>query len=326
MSSISPASSSIPSSSKMPISHSQILSASRTIAPYVRRTPVAMLEDRAFGSHAQIFLKLESLQHAGSFKPRGAFNCILNSKVPEAGVIAASGGNHGAAVAYAAHVLGHKAEIFVPTISSPNKVNRLRQYGAAATITGRDYFEALAASRERAAITGALAVHAYDDPYVLAGQGTLGMEFEQQVPKLDSVLIAVGGGGLIGGVASWFRDRIRVIGVEPERAPSLRKSLDAHHVIEVETSGIAADSLGARRVGELMFPVAQKYVPEVVLVTDEQIIEAQRILWQKLRIIAEPGGATALAALLSGAYQPKFCERVGVVICGGNAELSTFPV
>ncbi len=308
------------------ISHAQILAAARTIAPYVRRTPVTWLEKQAFGINARIFLKLESLQHAGSFKPRGAFNCILTSKVPDAGVIAASGGNHGAAVAYAAQQLGHKAEIFVPTISSPNKVNRLRQYGAATTITGRDYFEALAASRERASITGALAVHAYDDPSVLAGQGTLGMEFEQQVPMLESVLIAVGGGGLIGGVASWFRDRVRVIGVEPERAPSLRKSLDAKHVIDVETSGVAADSLGARRVGELMFPIAQKYVPEVVLVSDEQIIEAQRTLWQTLRIVAEPGGATAFAALLSGAYRPKAGDCVGVVICGGNAELGSFPV
>jgi threonine dehydratase len=325
MSSVSPTTKSKGSSSQTVISHEQIRAAARTIAPYVRRTPVITLEHRAFGMDAQIFLKLESLQHAGSFKPRGAFNCILSSKVPEAGVIAASGGNHGAAVGFAAQQLGHKAEIFVPTISSPNKVNRLRQYGAIANIVGRDYFEALAASRERAAITGALAVHAYDDPYVLAGQGTLGMEFDQQIPELDSVLIAVGGGGLIGGVASWFRDRVRVIGVEPERAPSLRKSLDAHHVIEVETSGVAADSLGARRVGQLMFPIAQQFVPDVVLVTDEQIIEAQRTLWQKLRVIAEPGGATALAALLSEAYQAKAGERVGVVICGGNAELGSFP-
>jgi threonine dehydratase len=325
MSSISPTAKSQGSSSQTAIPQEQIQAAARTISPYVRLTPVITLEDRAFGINAQISLKLESLQHAGSFKPRGAFNCILSLKVPDAGVIAASGGNHGAAVAFAAQQLGHKAEIFVPTISSPNKINRLRQYGATANVVGRDYFEALAASRERAAVTGALAVHAYDDPYVLAGQGTLGMEFDQQVPELDSVLIAVGGGGLIGGVASWFRDRVRVIGVEPERAQSLRKSLDAHHVIEVETSGVAADSLGARRVGELMFPIAQQFVPEVVLVTDEQIIEAQRTLWQKLRVIAEPGGATALAALLSGAYQPKAGERVGVVICGGNAELGSFP-
>jgi threonine dehydratase len=325
MSSISPTAKSQGSSSQTAIPQEQIQAAARTISPYVRLTPVITLEDRAFGINAQISLKLESLQHAGSFKPRGAFNCILSLKVPDAGVIAASGGNHGAAVAFAAQQLGHKAEIFVPTISSPNKINRLRQYGATANVVGRDYFEALAASRERAAVTGALAVHAYDDPYVLAGQGTLGMEFDQQVPDLDSVLIALGGGGLIGGVASWFRDRVRVIGVEPERAQSLRKSLDAHHVIEVETSGVAADSLGARRVGELMFPIAQQFVPEVVLVTDEQIIEAQRTLWQKLRVIAEPGGATALAALLSGAYQPKAGERVGVVICGGNAELGSFP-
>jgi threonine dehydratase len=274
--------------------------------------------------NARIFLKLEALQHTGSFKPRGAFNCILSSDVPESGVIAASGGNHGAAVAYAAQQLGHRAEIFVPTITSRIKVERLEQYGATVNVVGRDYAEALAASEKRAADTGALKVHAYDDPRVLAGQGTLGMEFEEQVRGLESVLIAVGGGGLIGGAAAWYQDRVRVIGVEPERAPSLFKALEAGHVVEVETGGLAADSLGARRVGELMFPIAQKSVRRVVLVSDEQIIEAQRLLWQKLRIIAEPGGATALAALISGAYQPHPGERVGVVICGANAELSSF--
>lgn len=308
------------------ISRVEIQDAARRISRQVRRTPCIALEDGAFAVDARIFLKLESLQHTGSFKPRGAFNCILSSQVPKAGVIAASGGNHGAAVAYAARQLGYPAEIFVPTISSPAKVDRLRQYGATVNIIGRDYAEALAASHERAAHTGALAVHAYDDPRVLAGQGTLAMEFEEQVRGLESVLIAVGGGGLIGGAASWYQERVRLIGVEPERAPTLYKSLEAGRVVEIETGGIAADSLGARRVGELMFPVAQKFVRRVVLVTEEQIVNAQRLLWQTLRVIAEPGGATALAALISGAYRPHPGERVGVVICGANAELSKFPV
>ncbi|MGZ4900671.1 MAG: threonine/serine dehydratase [Candidatus Angelobacter sp.] len=308
------------------ISRTEIQDAGRRIAMHVRRTPVMALEEQAFGIDARIFFKLECLQHTGSFKPRGAFNCILSSKIAEAGVIAASGGNHGAAVAYAAHKLGYRAEIFVPVITPKNKVDRLRQYGAAINVTGNNYAEALAANRERAVQTGAVAIHAYDDARVLAGQGTLGMEFEEQVRGLDSVLIAVGGGGLIGGVASWYQDRVRVIGVEPERAPTLHNSLAAGQVVEVETGGIAADSLGARRVGELMFPIAQKFVPQSLLVSDEQIIEAQRVLWQHLRLIAEPGGATAFAALLSGVYKPRPGERVGVVLCGSNADLAKLPV
>lgn len=307
------------------ISRIEIQDAARRISRHIRRTAVIALEDGAFGINARIFLKLEGLQHTGSFKPRGAFNCLLSSQVPNAGVIAASGGNHGAAVAYAARQLGYRAEIFVPTISSPNKVERLRQYGATVNVGGRDYAEALAASKARAAQTGALEIHAYDDARVLAGQGTLGIELEEQVRGLESILIGVGGGGLIGGVTAWYQDRIRVVGVEPERAPSLCKALEAGRVIEVETGGIAADSLGARRVGELMFPIAQRFVHQTSLVSDEQIVNAQRVLWQKLRVIAEPGGATALAALLSGVYKPHPGERVGVVICGANAELSTFP-
>jgi threonine dehydratase len=307
------------------ISRTEIQDAGRRIAMHVRRTPVMALEEKAFGIDAKIFFKLECLQHTGSFKPRGAFNCILSSKIEEAGVIAASGGNHGAAVAYAAHHLGHHAEIFVPTITPTNKVDRLKHYGAAITITGNSYSEALAASHERAAQTGAVAIHAYDDARVLAGQGTLGMEFEEQVRGLDSVLIAVGGGGLIGGVAAWYQERVRVISVEPERAPTLQQALATGKVVDVETGGVAADSLGARRVGELMFPIAQKFVPQALLVRDEQIIEAQKTLWKHLRLIAEPGGATALAALLSGAYKPHPGERVGVVLCGANAELAKFP-
>jgi threonine dehydratase len=308
------------------ISRTEIQDAGRRIATHVRRTPVLALEEKAFGIDARIFFKLECLQHTGSFKPRGAFNCILSSKIGEAGVIAASGGNHGAAVAYAAHKLGHCAEIFVPVITPKTKVDRLKQYGAAINITGNSYSEALAASKERALETGAVAVHAYDDSRVLAGQGTLGMELEEQVRGLDSVLIAVGGGGLIGGVAAWYQERVRVIAIEPERSPTLHKSLAAGQVVDVDTGGVAADSLGARRVGELMFPIAQKFLTQSLLVSDEQIIEAQRALWRHVRLIAEPGGATAFAGLLSGVYKPRPGERVGVVLCGSNAELSTFPV
>jgi threonine dehydratase len=308
------------------ISRTEIQDAGRRIAMHVRRTPVMALEERAFGIDAKIFFKLECLQHTGSFKPRGAFNCILTSTVADAGVIAASGGNHGAAVAFAAQKLGHRAEIFVPVITPPNKVDRLHQYGATINVTGNNYAEALAASLERVAQTGAVSIHAYDDARVLAGQGTLAMELEEQVRGLDSVLIAVGGGGLIGGVAAWYQHRVRVIGVEPERAPTLHNALAAGQVVEVETGGVAADSLGARRAGGLMFPIAQNFVPQALLVSDEQIVEAQKLLWQELRLIAEPGGATALAALLSGAYKPYPGERVGVVLCGSNADLASFPV
>jgi len=308
------------------ITRTEIQDAGRRIAVHVRRTPIIALEEKAFGIDAKIFLKLECLQHTASFKPRGAFNCILSSTVPPAGVIAASGGNHGAAVAFAAQQLGHRAEIFVPTITPAAKLDRLKQYGAAINITGNNYAEALAASCERAAQTGAVSIHAYDDRRVLAGQGTLGMELEEQVRGLDSVLIAVGGGGLIGGVAAWYQERVRVISVEPERAPTLHHSLAAGNVIDVETGGVAADSLGARRAGELMFPIAQKFVSQYLLVTDEQIVEAQKVLWQKLRLITEPGGATALAALLSGIYKPRAAgERVGVVLCGANTDLAKFP-
>jgi threonine dehydratase len=302
------------------VTRSEIQEAARRIAHYIRRTPVLELEQGAFGIEAALFLKLEFMQHSGSFKPRGAFNFLLTQQVPEAGVIAASGGNHGAAVAYAARQLGHRAEIFVPTISPPNKVERLRQYGAQVHVVGNHYAEALAASREHGARTGALAIHAYDHPLVLAGQGTLAMEWEEQGPALDTVLVAVGGGGLIGGIAASFEDRVRVIAVEPERAPSLHHALEAGKIVEVEVGGVAADSLGARRVGEYMFPIAQKFVDRALLVSDDQILEAQRLLWQKLRIVTEPGGATALAALTSGAYRPAAGERVGVVLCGANTD------
>jgi threonine dehydratase len=302
------------------ITPEDIQAAAQRIAAHVRVTPVLRLEENAFASGARLTLKLESLQHAGSFKPRGAFNRILSADVPPAGVIAASGGNHGAAVAYAARRLGYHAEIFVPTITSAVKVERLRQFGANVTIAGNAYAEALEASNQRAAETGALVVHAYDQPEVLAGQGTLAREFEEQAPGLETVLVAVGGGGLIGGMAAWFCGRVRLIGVEPEQAPSLARALEAGAPTDVNTGGIAADSLGARRVGNLMFPLAQKFIERVALVTDDAIREAQRTLWREMRIAVEPGGAAAFAAILSGKYQPAPGERVGVVLCGGNVD------
>jgi threonine dehydratase len=299
----------------------EIEAASQRIAGYVRTTPIMHLEAGIWGLDAQVTLKFEQLQHTASFKPRGAFNRILSNRVPEAGVIAASGGNHGIAVAYAAQKLGHRAEIFVPEVCAPVKVERLRSYGALVSIVGANYAEALVASQARAEQTGALVVHAYDQPEVVAGQGTLGYEFSQQAPELDTILIAVGGGGLIGGVAGWFASDVRVIGVEPELAPSMARTLSAGKPVDVEVGGVAVDSLGARRVGKLAFELARQYVERVALVSDESIRAAQRALWNDLRIVAEPGGATATAALLSGAYQPAPGERVGVVICGGNADL-----
>lgn len=296
--------------------------ASKRIADYVRTTPIMQLESGIWGLAGDIVLKFEQLQHTASFKPRGAFNRILSNQVPEAGVIAASGGNHGIAVAYAARRLGHRAEIFVPEVCSPVKIERLRDYGAQVSIIGANYAEALEASQARATQTGALVVHAYNQPEVLAGQGTLGYEFARQAPDLDTVLLAIGGGGLIGGVAAWFAGDVRVIGVEPENAPSMARALDAGQPIDVEVGGVAVDSLGARRVGGLAFEIVQRYVERVVLVSDEHIRAAQHTLWNDLRIVAEPGGATATAALLSGAYKPAPGERVGVVVCGGNADLS----
>jgi threonine dehydratase len=289
------------------------------IRPHIRRTPVMSVDGSDFGLVARpLLLKLELFQHAGSFKPRGAFTNLLTRKVPAAGVVAASGGNHGAAVAYAAMRLGHKASIFVPSIASPAKLDRIRSFGAELVIAGDRYVEALAASEECAAKTGALRIHAFDQPETLIGQGTLGLELEEQAGDLDTLLVAVGGGGLIGGIASWYRGRVRIIAVEPETAPTLHMALEAGKPVDAPAGGIAADSLAPKRVGQIMFPIAQKFVERVVLVEDDQIRAAQIALWDKLRIASEPGGAAAFAALLSNRYQPKPGERVGIILCGGN--------
>jgi len=293
------------------------------IRPHVRRTPVIDVDGDDFGLDGiRIVLKLELLQHAGSFKTRGAFANLLTREIPSAGVVAASGGNHGAAVAFAARKLGKPARIFVPTVATLEKQERIRGYGADLVVTGDRYVDALAASQQWAAQSGALRIHAYDQPETLLGQGTVGLEYEEQDPQLDTLLVAVGGGGLIGGIAAWYGRRIKVVGVEPEAAPTLAKALAAGHPVDTETGGIAADSLAAKRVGDLMFPIAHAHVESVRLVPDEAIVEAQKALWATLRIVAEPGGAAALAALLSHRYEPKAGERVGVLVCGGNTAVA----
>ncbi len=288
------------------------------IAGHARRTPVITLEAQPFDLDLDLSLKLELLQHTGSFKPRGAFNRILSAEVPEAGVITASGGNHGQAVAYAAKRLDLAAEIFVPEGSPPLKAERIRAHGARVVVTGQYYDDAMEACLERAAETGALLVHPYDQPEVVAGQGTLGRELAEQLPKLDTVLVAAGGGGLVAGVAAWYRGDVRVVSVEPKSCPTLAAAWQAGKPVDVEVGGVAVDSLGARRVGDVVFEVAREHVAESVLVDDEAIVEAQRLLWDRLRVLAEPGGATSLAALVSGAYVPRRGERLAAVICGGN--------
>ena len=291
----------------------------RRIRPYVRRTPSIEIDPADFGvACATITLKLELMQYAGSFKTRGAFANLLSRAVPSAGVVAASGGNHGAAVAYAAMRLGIPATIFVPKISSPAKIDRIRSYGARLEIRGDLYADALAASQEFERESGAMAVHAFDQIETIQGQGTLAFELEQQAPNLDTVLVGVGGGGLVAGIAAWYGRRTRIVGVEPRKSPTLTRALEAGKPVDAEAGGIAADSLAPRRVGELVFPLARQYVERVVLVEDEMIADAQQRLWNELRVVAEPGGSAAFAALISGVYVPSSGERVGIVVSGGN--------
>ena len=297
-----------------------IRAAADRIAPRIRRTPLLRLGAAELGAPCDVTLKLELLQASGSFKPRGAFNRMLAGPLPEAGVIAASGGNHGAAVAYAARALGVKAEIFVPEITGPAKVARIRGYGATLVQGGATYDEARRASEERAAETGALVVHAYDQAEVLAGQGTLALELEEQAPELTHVLVATGGGGLIGGMAAWYGERAEVVSVEPEGCPTLYTALREGRPTPAPVGGLAADSLGARQVGTLMFEVARRHIGTAVLVPDEAIQAARLALWESCRLVTEPGGATALAALLCGAFVPPEGARVGVVVCGGNTD------
>lgn len=283
-----------------------------------------MVEGAAFGLAEPISLKLELFQHTGSFKSRGAFNNLLSRAVPAAGVTAASGGNHGAAVAYAAACLGHRARIFVPTVSSPVKIERIRSYGAEVVVAGDRYADAALLCETHARDSGALLVHPFDSPFTIAGQGSVALEWEEEATDgLDTVLVAAGGGGLVAGVSLWFSGRTKVVAVEPQGSSALHAALEAGRPVDVDVSSIAVDSLGAKRVGDLVHMIAAEFVDRSVLVPDSAIVEAQRLLWASLRIAAEPGGATALAALLAGAYRPRPGERVGVLVCGGNVDLTT---
>jgi threonine dehydratase len=300
------------------ITRNEILGTYDTIRPWIRRTPVFQLE---LGELPSVTLKLEQLQCAGSFKARGAFANLLLREVPPAGVVAASGGNHGVAVAYAAHRLGTPAKIFVPTVSAPAKVERIRQLGAELVVTGDRYADALAAAQDWAQSSGAMSVHAFDQRETLLGQGTLALELASQAEDIDTVLVPVGGGGLIGGVAAWFggaSPKTRVVGVEPDGAPTLTRARAQGGPADAPAEGIAADALAPRRVGELVFPITEAYVEDVVLVDDAAILTAQRALWQTARIAAEPAASVGIAALLAGAYKPAPGERVAVVISGAN--------
>jgi threonine dehydratase len=306
----------------MAIDRNTITEAATRIAPYIRKTPVMDVEIP--GTPQTVALKLELFQHAGSFKPRGAFNNLIGVNVPKAGVAAASGGNHGAAVAYAAMILGIPARIFVPQISSPAKVARIASYGATIVQDGANYQEALDLCHAYVDQSGAMDIHAYNMEKTIIGQGTVGLEFEEQCPELDTVLVAVGGGGLIAGVASWYHSRIKVVGVEPRTCNALHAAMRAGMPTTIKPSGLAADSLGASSAGTMMFPIAQSHVSEVVLIEDDDIKTAQRFLWNQAQIVSEPGGAAALASLLGGHYKPVKGERVGVIVCGANTPLDVF--
>jgi threonine dehydratase len=305
----------------MAVTRADIEAAAARVRKHVRATPVLELPRGALGGDWVPVFKLEYLQHAGSFKPRGAFNNLLSQTVGAAGVAAASGGNHGAAVAYAAQRLGHKARIFVPEIAAPAKVAAIRRFGADVVIGGARFDDAQAACDAYVAESGALKVHPFASDMTIAGQGTLAREWEGQTTPMDTVLIAAGGGGLIAGVASWWGSAVRVVGVEPAGSCALHAALAAGGPVTVDVNSVAADSLGAKNVGDVVFAHCKDTVDRVELVADAAITHAQKWLWQEMRIATEPGGAAALAAVLSGVYPPKSGERVGILLCGANVDL-----
>jgi threonine dehydratase len=307
----------------LPVTRHAITETHHRIAPHIRRTPLMHLNARAFGLDAQISFKLEFLQHAGSFKSRGAFNALLKNTLTDAGVTAASGGNHGAAVAFAARALGAKAKIFVPEISAPIKIATIRSFGAEAVVGGARYDDAQAACNQFQKESGALLVHPFDALATLEGQGTVAKEWEEDGPLPDTVLIACGGGGLIGGIAAWWHGKVNIVGVEPEGSRCLHAALEAGEPVPVDVNSVAGDSLGAKRVGQMAFDIVKTAVDHVALVSDDAIRDAQKILWRDFRIMSEPGGAAALAALLSGVYKPAKGERVSVLLCGANVDPAT---
>jgi threonine dehydratase len=309
----------------VPLIQQSVIAVEARIRPYVRTTPVMALDRAELGlPPGPVTVKLEFLQHSGSFKARGAFANLLLRDVPAAGVAAASGGNHGAAVAYAAGVLGVPARIFVPEVSSPAKVSRIRGYGADLVISGETYSDALAVCEDWIAASGALPVHAFDQAETILGAGSVGLELWRQAPAVRTVLAAVGGGGLISGIATAAEPGIRVVGAEPEGAPTMTAALAAGRPVDAATGSVAVDSLAPRRVGELTFAVVSEHVHEVALVSDEAILAAQRLLWERLRIVAEPGACAPLAALLSGRYAAEPDEHVAVVLSGANTTAVDF--
>jgi threonine dehydratase len=303
------------------VTRDQIAATEKVIRGRIRRTPVVRLDRADVGlPPGPLVLKLEQLQHSGSFKARGAFANLLLRGVTDAGVVAASGGNHGAAVAYAAQALGVPAYIFVPTVSSPAKIARIREYGAELVVSGDTYSDALAASLDWTTSSGALPVHAFDQIETMLGAGSLALELEEQADDVDTALVAVGGGGLIAGMAARYAGAVRVIGVEPTAAPTLTTALAAGTPVPAPTGSIAVDSLAPKQIGALTFPVIQKYVDGTILVSDDDIVAAQRLLWDRLRLVAEPGGCAAFAALLAGQHLPAPDETVAVVISGANTQ------
>jgi threonine dehydratase len=309
------------------LNRSAVVATHHAIRAHVRKTPIVALSPDELALQCDaVTVKLELLQHSGSFKVRGAFANLALRTAPRSGVVAASGGNHGAAVAFAARRFSLPAKIFVPSISSPAKIERIRSYGADLVVGGDSYADALNSSEAWAANTDALKIHAFDQEETILGQGTLGLELEEQAPDVDTVLVSVGGGGLLAGLAAWYGRRLRLVAVEPKAAPTLTRAMAAGGPVDSEAGGIAADSLGPRRVGDLVFRMVQPALDRVVLVADEDIRSAQRRLWDLMRIVAEPGGVAAFAALLSGAYVPKPAEHVAVIISGGNTNLSHFLV
>jgi len=293
---------------------------------FLRETPLWKLQGATLGVTArdvEVWLKLEHLQTSGSFKARGMMNRLLANDIPASGVIVASGGNAGIATAAAAQALGVHCEVFLPNVSSEAKRARLRALGAQVVVGGDAYADALAACLERQRETGALLTHAYDQAEVVAGAGTLGLEIERQGGTPDSVLVSVGGGGLIGGLAAWFEARARVVALEPERAPTLYRAREAGEPVDVEVGGIAADSLGARRIGSISWDITQRHVPQALLLTDDAIRAAQLWLWRELKLAVEPAAALPLAALQSGAYAARAGEKICLIVCGANVDPAT---
>jgi threonine dehydratase len=300
-----------------------VAAAADRIRGHVRTTPIVDVAAGTFGVDAALVLKLELLQHTGSFKPRGLFNRALTQDVPSAGLVIASGGNAALALLHVGQQLGHPVEVFVPETAPAAKVAKLHHYGAGVHQVGETYADAVVASEQRAAQTGALLMHAYDQTEIVAGQGTVGLELEQQCPDVDTVLVACGGGGLVGGIATWFDRRVRVVAVEAEGSPTLAKAREAGERVTISPGGVAADALGASQIGAIAWEVAQRAIDDVIVVPGEAITDARLRLWDELRVCAEPGGATSLAALTSGCYLPAPDERIAVIVCGGNSDPAT---